>query len=303
MSLFSRRLNIVTGKGGVGKSTVTAALALAAQARGLRVLCCEVNAKESVAGLLGAPDSGTEVRQVDRSIWTVHVRPPEAMREYGLMVLRFKTLYNAVFENRMVRYVLRAVPALSEIVMLGKVYWHVTQEQDEAGRPRWDLVLLDAPATGHGITFLRTPQDILGLISDGPMVRELKGMHAMITDPKVTATHIVSLPEEMPVNESVDLQRALSGIGVGPGRVFLNAFVERSFEPEELEFLHATDSAELLPSRMASRDWGARQAMSAFYEQRLQNEVGLPLTRLPYLASASFGRSEMERLAALLGEI
>ena len=117
--LLDKRLLIVTGKGGVGKSSVAAALALLAARRGKRVLVCEVNAQERVAPLLGAAPSGPVTRQVADNLYTVNVTPPEAMREYGLMVLRFRTIYEAVFENRLVRYFLRVIPSLAELVMLG----------------------------------------------------------------------------------------------------------------------------------------------------------------------------------------
>lgn len=301
MSLLDRRLNVLTGKGGVGKSTVTAALALVGQQRGKRVLCCEVTAKERVAGLLGARDSGPEVRQIDQGIWSVHVRPEEAMREYGIMILRFKALYSAVFENRLVRYFLRALPSLPEIVMLGKVWWHVTQEKDEAGRPRWDLVLLDAPATGHGISFLRTPQSILEIVEEGPMVRDMKAMQAMLADPATTAINIVTLPEEMPANEAIELRQALQDLPLG--RLILNGWTEPRFDPEERRLLAATDAGELEPARRAARSYGEQQDLSALYEGRLREAVPMPLLRLPALASAAFGRAEVEQLAALAAEI
>jgi hypothetical protein len=296
MSLLGHRLNVVIGKGGVGKSTVTAALALAGQARGLRVLCCEVTARERVSELLGAKPSGPEIRQIDKSIWSVHVQPEEAMHEYGLMVLRFKALYSAVFENRLVRYFLHAVPTLREIVMLGKVWWHVTQEKDESGRLRWDLVLLDAPATGHGITLLETPQSVLEIVNEGPMLRDMKAMQAMLVDPELTAVSIVALPEEMPANEAIELHQALDGFP--GGRLFLNGFTEPRFEGRERSALAEADAAELRAAREASAVYGERQDLSAFYETRLKESIPLPMTRLPFIAGPTFGRAEIERLAA-----
>lgn len=298
MSLLDRRLQIVSGKGGVGKSTVSAALALLGQERGLRVLCCEVTAKERVAGLLGAPDSGPEIRQIDRSIWSVHVQPEHAMREYGLMVLRFKSLYSAVFENRVVRYFLRAVPSLPEIVILGKIWWHVTQEKDENGKLRWDLVVLDAPATGHGVTLLRTPETILQLVDEGPMVRDMKAMQAMLVDRTLTAVNIVTLPEEMPANEAIELHQALKGFP--QGRLILNSFVEPRFGAEELQALAGSDSVELKASQVAAAQYRERQELSAHYDEKLKEAVALPVTRLPFLPGITFGRSEVERLAATL---
>ena len=152
--LLDRRLVVITGKGGTGKSTLSAALALAASRRGKRVLVCEVTARERVSELFGRPPSGPVIHELVPNLFSVHVRPAEAMREYALMILRYETLYNLVFENKVVRYFLNAAPSLAEIVMLGKVAWHAGREM-EHGRPRWDLVVLDAPATGHGLTFLR----------------------------------------------------------------------------------------------------------------------------------------------------
>ena len=302
MSLLERRLHVVMGKGGVGKSTLSAALALALQAKGRKVLVCEVTAQERVAPLLGARPSGVEVRQVDRSIWSVHVQPPEAMREYGLMVLKYKTIYSAVFENRLVRYFLRAIPSLPEIVMLGKVWWHVAQERDERGRFVWDHVILDAPATGHGVSFLGTPKTILELVSEGPLLRDMRNMQATISDPATTAVHVVTLPEEMPVNEAVELDEALRNrLELPRGRMFLNGFFERRFEAEERTLLGKNDAAELASARHAAHVWGERQDLSAHYEQRLREELDLPLTRLPFIASSTFGRPELDRLAGIVG--
>ena len=98
---------------------------------------------------------------VEDNLWAVNVRPEEALREYALMVLKFKTVYRAVFENRLVRYFLRFVPSVAELVMLGKVLFHV-KETSPGGGPRYDVVVMDAPATGHAISFLSGPPGAAG---------------------------------------------------------------------------------------------------------------------------------------------
>src|ERR1041384_7603468 len=159
-ALLNRRLVVVTGKGGTGKSTLSAAIALAASRRGKKTLVCEVVAKERVADFFGKPPSGTKIRELMPNLYSVHVRPREAMREYALMTLKYETLYKSACENAAARYFLAAAPSLAEIVMLGKVWWHASQEM-ERGKLRWDLVVLDAPATGHGMTFLTVPEVFL----------------------------------------------------------------------------------------------------------------------------------------------
>src|SRR5437016_13129398 len=229
---LDRRLVVVTGKGGTGKSSISAAVALAAARRGKKVLVCEVVAKERVADLFGRPPSGTEIRQLLPNLYSVHVRPREAMREYGLMILKYETLYRLAFENAAARYFLAAAPSLAEIVMLGKVWWHATQEM-EHGRPRWDLVVLDAPATGHGLTFLSVPEVFLSIVKEGPLARDMKFMDSMLKDPQQARTCIVTLPEEMPANEAIEMHRALAQRGFPQGVLFLNGVSTPRFAPEE----------------------------------------------------------------------
>ena len=158
LALLDHRLLIITGKGGVGKSTISAALGLLGARRGKRVLVCEVNAQERVAPLLGAPASGSSAREVVPGLFTVDVTPRDAMREYGIMVLRFRSIYDAVFENRLVRFFLRAIPSLAELVVLGKILHEVRVE--EHGRPRWDLVVRPrcaAPPRARGAPRHRAP--------------------------------------------------------------------------------------------------------------------------------------------------
>jgi hypothetical protein len=297
-TLLDRRLVVVTGKGGVGKSTVSAALALVAARAGKRVLVCEVNAQERVAPLLGASPAGGTIREALPGISTVNVTPHDAMREYGLMVLRFKTIYDAVFENRLVRYFVRVVPSLAELVMLGKIL-HEAKAQ-ERGRPRWDLVVVDGPATGHAVQLLRVPAALLDTVPAGPLRSDAQWMEAMLVDPVVTTLAIVTLPEEMPVNEAIELDGEVrSVLGIHRGALFVNAMPEARFTREEAARLAALADAPppLGPAARAGRLQALRAEQAGRYLERARAALDLPTTVIPLLPVAAWGRDEVEQVA------
>ena len=299
--LLDRRLLVVTGKGGVGKSTVSAALALLGTRRGKRVLVCEVNAQERVAPLFGAPQSGAKIREVLPNLSTVNVTPSEAMREYGLMILRFKTIYDAVFENRVVRQFLRVVPSLAELVMLGKIL-HEVRIEDE-GRPRWDLVVLDAPATGHAVQLLRVPSALLDTVPPGPLRKDAEWMQALLVDPRRTAVSIVTLPEEMPVNEAIDLDAQVRGVlGMARGALIVNAMPEPRFSRAERDALPslAEAPAPLGPAARAAAIQGVRAELAGRYLARARAALDLPALILPLVAADRWDAAVVELLAAAL---
>jgi len=298
-ALLDRRLVVVTGKGGTGKSTISAAVALAAARRGKKVLVCEVVAKERVADFFGRPPSGTQIRELVPNLYSIHVRPREAMREYALMILKYETLYRLAFENAAARYFLAAAPSLAEIVMLGKVWWHASQEM-ERGRLRWDMVVLDAPATGHGLTFLTVPEVFLRLVSEGPLARDMRSMQSLLADPAKCSICIVTLPEEMPANEAVELDRALRQHEFPAGPLFLNSAFASRFSAEEVASV--TRGGPLLTAAGEAADnHESRAALSRQYEAFLRDTVPRELVKVPFLFERSFGAQAIEKVARSIG--
>lgn len=293
--LLDRRLLLVTGKGGVGKSTVAAALALRLASAGLRTLLCEVNADRRLGRMMGHPEVGPEVRPVELNLSMVDLEPDASMREYVLLKIPSERVYRAVFENRLVRYFLRFIPALAETVMLGKVLWHLRQWPDAPGG--FDRIVLDLPATGHALALLGVPHSLVSALPSGPMSTEADWMLELLTDPAITSAVLVSLPEELPVNETLELAQALRGrLKVRIGAVVLNQSVESRFGPGDLGALSRRPG---LTALAQAYEEDARRTEESV--ERLRT-IDAPLVQLPRLVSPALGRAELESLGEVLAE-
>jgi anion-transporting ArsA/GET3 family ATPase len=301
-TLLDRHLVFVTGKGGAGKSTVAAALALLAAQAGKRVLVCEANSpQERVAPLLGAP-AGSGLREVRPRIHALDVLPQEAMHEYGLQVLRFRAVTHAVFENRVVRYFLRVIPSLAELVVLGKILHEARSSRPEGG-PRWDLILVDAPATGHAEQLLRVPSALLDAVPAGPLRHDAEWMMRLLIDPVRTAVALVTLPEEMPVNEAIELDARVRGVlGMARGGLFVNAMPASRFSLEEARALARAGGgpAPLGPAVRAVELAAVRAEEAQRHLARARDEIEGATTVIPLIPSPEWGPEQVEAVAGAI---
>lgn len=205
-SLDDKRLIFVTGKGGVGKSTTTAALAAALAARGKRVLVVETDTYSSMAEMLGAKANGIVPIEARDGVWAVNLTARECLVSTLGRFLPSERIVRAVTSNRVAETFFESAPSVSEFVLLDQIQLYV----ETAATQGFDHVLVDLPASGHAVTFLSVPQTLNGMMRGlGPIAKRAEAITAGIVDQRRTAIIAVCLPEEMPVNETIELSVAL----------------------------------------------------------------------------------------------
>jgi anion-transporting ArsA/GET3 family ATPase len=280
--LIGKRFVVVVGKGGVGRTTVSLVIGRLAASRGRRVLVCLANAPPRYVDLLGETAVDATIREAAGGLHVVNLDPKACQEEYGLMILHNRTLHRLVFGSRIVRTFLDAVPGLAEWAMLGKATYHALATPE--GRPDYDMVVFDSPATGHGLDMLALPRAIVSAVPGGRMRDEAELRVALMEDTSRCEVVPVTIPEEIPVNETIELVAALGRLGLTVRRVIVN-MVSSRVDGDELERVTgpAQDGSDtpswLVPAAAAAR---ARRA-EADSLMRLAGALGVPQIELPSL--------------------
>ena len=302
--LLDKRLVIVTGKGGVGKSTVALALALAAADSGKRTILCEVSSQERVSRAFRRAEVGFHEVELAERLWGISIDPDESMREYVLLQVKVRAMRDLLFRSRMFNYLAAATPGLRELVTIGKI-WELAQEDRKVSKGRqYDLVVVDAPATGHGVGFLQTPRTFASVARVGPIHAQAKTLDRFLCDQRRTGVAIVALPEEMPVNETASLERSLADdVGVSVERVYLNALYPERFDSREEERLEGAlpdaegDAAAAIRAALSERRRAVDQREQL---ARLEELTTTPVTTLPFVFEPVLGIEQIRGLAAAL---
>src|SRR4051794_37675636 len=269
--LSAARLTVVAGKGGVGKTTVTAVLARAAVRRGLRTLVLELDGKPALHESVGDVPSQT-------------ITASDALAEY-LDTHGLKRVSKRLISSGVIDVVATAAPGIDDIVVLGKV----KQLERTAD---WDVILLDGPAAGHAITMLRAARGMVATVRGGPLRAQALDVAAMLGDPERTQVVLVTLPETTPVNEVIETAYALedrAGVHLGP--VVVNAV-------DAGEPLDADVAPERSAMRAAAEFSNARRILQRDECARLLDELALPQLHLPTAAGSGLDAAAIDRLAA-----
>lgn len=296
--MIDKRLLFITGKGGVGKSTVALALALHAVRSGKRVIVAEMTGDDRLQRAFGAP-GGRRFEEVELApgLFTISVEPLQAMQEY--LSLKVPAPFGtALRASSLFQTFAMATPGMPELLCLGKI-WELAQPQRRAqqGEP-YDLVIVDAPATGHGIGVLKAPRTFAEIARVGPIAGQASKIDATLADTDFTAVVAVCTPEEMPVKETLWLVEALQRERLQLDAVVLNCSYPQRFADDEVAALAAADwGAPLAPAVAAALSEQRRAATQEEQAQRLTGAVAAPLLRLPFLFAETFARAQVETLA------
>jgi anion-transporting ArsA/GET3 family ATPase len=313
-TLASSRVAIVSGKGGVGKTTVAAALATAAARAGKRVLVIEVEQRDGLAPLFGAQHIGYEERRLAPGVHGLSVVPDEALVEYLYLFYGIGRFVRPLAKSKAIEFATHTAPGLRDILLIGKV--KEAERRRTGGGYTYDLLVLDAPPTGRLPRFLSAPRSVAELVKSGPIRQQAQGVLDMVFDPKRSQVVLVTTPEEMPVRETIEAAQTLTQMGVALGPVVLNGVYPRSFTPAAERALarDATgaiandartigvpleeEAVSVLGSVASTQARRARNQRSAIRE--LGAELVQPQVTLPYLFTERFGPREIGPLAAAL---
>jgi anion-transporting ArsA/GET3 family ATPase len=313
------RILIISGKGGVGKTTVSAALAVVAARQGRRVCIAEVDRKGTLPSLFGGGELGYEPREVSPGVWGMNIIPDEALAEYLNVQYHMRRVARIFSSTHFVDYITATAPGLKDILVLGKI-WYL--EQGRTG-PHFDTIIVDAPAAGHMLTFLSAPSGLSDAVKVGPVQRQADWLIQMLQDENRTRVHLVTLAEEMPISETIETSQALKDrVKIETGCVFANAIYPPLFTRAQRElfdtivekgdYVGIRGAAAHVGLRLENEDVDALVNYARFREARrdiqtkhlrnLKKGLESPIAELPFLFAAGLDLPHLEMMADAIEE-
>jgi anion-transporting ArsA/GET3 family ATPase len=254
-----------------------------------------------------AAPPGYESREGPAGLWVLAVDGRQSLEEYLSLVVPVRRVLKAVFHSQIYQYFVAAAPGLKELMAVGKV-WYEAERHDDDGRRRWDVIVVDAPATGHGLQYLRMPRAARDTFGAGLVRREAARVEALLENPEVTAVHLVTTAEEMPVTETIEAYGTLTGtLKLPVGMLVVNRVHGGTVDAGLVERLARGAATLPLPERRIVAQVAACAAeengWAAINREQLDRlRAAVPLTPLllPAVFAEEFGAQEVSRLSELL---
>jgi anion-transporting ArsA/GET3 family ATPase len=311
--VLDRRLLLVTGKGGVGKSTTAAALALCGARAGRRTCLVEVEGRQTFSAMFEtAPWDFTE-REFRPGLSGLSIDPEASLTEYLSMFYGAQRITRLVAKTPAVEFATQAAPGIKDVLLIGKVK-EMERRREPDGRFAYDLIVVDAPPTGRIVNFLAAPESTTELVNVGPVRQQAQTVIDMLTDAERTAVMLTTLLEEMPVTETIDSVAALRDLGVPLGPVLVNRVAVPAMDEQALKAVDGLTGDEV--ARIAGTDPAVGAELMALAEghrsrldlqermrARLAGEIDLAALELPFAADAVSGQDVTIAVAEALSEV
>ena len=297
-----RELHFITGKGGVGKTTVALAAAIAAARRGKRVVFCEVAGQARAQRLYGldARPPGHELR-LEHGVWATTIDPVLALEEWTGRQIGSRRLVGLLTHSNAFAAFVNAAPGARELVAITKAWELGRDERWVKGRGSYDVVVVDGPASGHGVGMLRTPRTFAEIARVGPIAAQARKVVELLEDAARSAVVAVASPAELSVSETLDLEQRVAGaLGRPLDAVVVNGVLPRRFSANDLERLIAGDGEVPAPVLAAARRQHGQGCAQQSQLARLRRHVAAPVTTLPLVAVARLGVEDVRGLALRL---
>jgi anion-transporting ArsA/GET3 family ATPase len=315
--ILDRRLLFVSGKGGVGKTVLTATLALYAFRHRKRVLVVELSPYGRLRELLGGLPPGPEPAEIQPRLELVRIEPRRALEDFLEGLLPMRALRQRLLSSQSFSILAAAAPGIEEFLTLAKIADFEAMTTGLRRRPRYDIVIVDAPATGHSLSLLSTARTLMDMMPIGPIGKMATSVNRLLADRRRSAAIVVTIPEEMAVNETIEIAAGLSRAGaIALGPVVVNGVWPDRFTAEEARWL--ANAADLLDPRIAAGRYHVEKRRRT-EEQIARLRIGLaslktdtPIFRsepssvspieLPFVVNQTLDRPHLRRLAAAIAE-
>ncbi|ETR71892.1 MAG: Anion-transporting ATPase [Candidatus Magnetoglobus multicellularis str. Araruama] len=310
MSIFNRRLLFVVGKGGVGKTTVSAALGVAAQRLKKTVLLVEVGDADAMGQIFERDTLPEKPIQIQRGLWGVRINPKSVLQEYIKIHVNIPFIAARIVKSKIFEYIIAATPGLKEVMTLGQIWrWEEGKTFDNC--PHFDLIVVDAPATGHGVSLLMLPQTLIHMLKVGPIVEQTRMVHELLIDPVKTGMTLVTIPEELPVNEALEFKTIAKEQLQMPVQITLiNSEYPNEFSTEDsatldelsIEIDQKQHLKKLKPMFELAKSTIFRKQLQQIYIDRMHHHKGKNevIIDLPFVFSHRLSIREIEPLITIL---